>query len=152
MRKFILPLVASLAVATPALANEARVEARGGVVWDSGNTEAIAGIAAGYDFDLGGTAFTGLEISADKILASGSNLVGVGFSGRVGAKLAATKVFVSGGYTTKYCTACDGSWNIGAGAELPLMGPLYGKVEYKRYFIDNAADGNTATVGLGYKF
>ena len=31
MRKVLLPLLASLAVASPAMANEARVEARGGV-------------------------------------------------------------------------------------------------------------------------
>ena len=33
MRKFILPLIASLAVATPALANDARVEVRGGAIY-----------------------------------------------------------------------------------------------------------------------
>ena len=33
MRKIVLPLLASLALASPALANETRVEARGGVIW-----------------------------------------------------------------------------------------------------------------------
>ena len=47
MHKVLLSLAASLALATPALANEARVEARGGVIWDQGDEEAIAGVAAG---------------------------------------------------------------------------------------------------------
>ena len=36
MRKIILPLIASLAFATPALANDTRVEVRGGAIWSNG--------------------------------------------------------------------------------------------------------------------
>ena len=152
MRKIILPLLASLAVATPALANESRVEARAGAIWGGGQTEAIAGVAAGYDFDLGPAAFAGAEISADKVLTSGSNRIGVGFTGRLGAKLPVAKLYVDGGYTTKFCSACDGNWHAGAGAELPLMGNLYGKVAYRHYFVDAGADANTVTAGLGVRF
>jgi hypothetical protein len=152
MRKIILPLLASLAVATPALANETRVEARGGVVWGGGNTDAIAGVAAGYDFDLGPAAFAGAEISADKILTAADNRVGVGFTGRLGAKTGVAKLYVDGGYTTKFCTACDGTWNVGAGAEVPLAGNVYGKVNYKRYIVDNGPDGNSVIAGIGMKF
>ena len=152
MRKIILPLLASLAVATPALANESRVEARAGAIWGGGQTEAIAGVAAGYDFDLGPAAFAGAEISADKVLTSGSNRIGVGFTGRLGAKLPVAKLYVDGGYTTKFCTACDGTWNVGAGAEVPLAGNVYGKVNYKRYIVDNGPDGNSVIAGIGMKF
>jgi hypothetical protein len=65
MRKVLFALLASLAMASPALANESRVEARGGVIWNGGDSEAIAGVAAGYDFDLGSKAFAGAEVSAD---------------------------------------------------------------------------------------
>ncbi|MFC3173446.1 outer membrane protein [Novosphingobium bradum] len=151
MRKIILPVLASLALATPALANEARVEARGGVYWLPGNSEATAGVAAGYDYDLGSTAFVGAELSADKILTSGTK-VAYGFTGRAGAKLAATKLFVAGGYTTEPCTGCEGAWHAGAGAELPLMGKVYGKVEYRHFFVDNFADSDSLVAGVGIKF
>ncbi|MEL0211371.1 MAG: hypothetical protein VW891_12465, partial [Novosphingobium sp.] len=70
MRLVLISLAASLVAATPALANETRVEARGGAVWNDSNTEALAGVAAGYDYDLGQAAFVGAEVSADKVLAS----------------------------------------------------------------------------------
>lgn len=152
MRKIILPLIASLAVATPALANEARVEARGGVYWLPGDSEATAGVAAGYDFDLGPAAFAGAEVSADKILTSGTK-VAYGFTGRAGAKLGAgSKLFVAGGYTTEPCDLCDGAWHAGAGAEVPLMGKVYGKVEYRHFFVSNFADSDSVVAGVGIKF
>src|SRR5687768_10758214 len=119
MRTVLLALVASLAAATPALANEGRVEARGGIIWDSGFEEAVAGIAAGYDFDLTpGGAFVGAEVSGDKVLTGGTK-VAFGFTGRVGANAGErARVFAAGGYTTEPCDLCDGSWHAGAGAEL----------------------------------
>ena len=86
MRKVFLPLLASLAVASPALANESRVEARGGVIWDGGDSEAIAGVALGYDFDLGSAAFVGAEVSADQTLESNMR-DSSGTRGRLGANL-----------------------------------------------------------------
>jgi opacity protein-like surface antigen len=151
MRKIILPLLASLAVATPALANEARVETRGGVYWMPGDSEATAGVAAGYDFDLGSVAFTGVEVSADKILTSGTK-VAFGFTGRAGAKVAGSKLFAATGYTTEPCTGCEGAWHLGAGAEVPLMGKVYGKVEYRHFFVDNFADSDSVVAGVGLKF
>jgi len=153
MRKFVLPLlaVAAFGAATPALANETRAEARGGVVWGGGDSEGIAGVAVGYDFDLGPTAFSGVEVSADKILTSGTK-VGFGFTGRLGAKLPMAKVYAAGGYTTEFCDACDGQWHAGVGAELPLGPMLYGKAEYRHYFIENASDANAVMAGVGVKF
>lgn len=151
MRKLILPLLASLAMASPALANESRVEARGGVLWLPGQSEATAGVAAGYDFDMGPAAFTGLEISADKALASGYKTA-FGFTGRAGIKAALAKVYGVGGYTTEPCSYCNGAWHLGAGAEMPLMGPLYGKVEYRHLFGDKTFDSDALTAGVGIKF
>ena len=78
MRKILLTtaaaLGASLVMAAPAQANEARVEARGGVIWGVGDSEAIAGVAVGYDFDLGEAAFAGVEASGDKVLIDGTKL------------------------------------------------------------------------------
>lgn len=152
MKKFVLPLVASLLVATPALANEGRVEARGGVYWSQGYSKGTAGVAAGYDFDLANNLFVGGEVSADKILTSGTR-VAFGFTGRVGAKLESNKLYVAGGYTTKPCQFCNDAVNLGLGVERNFAGGLYGKVEYRHYFVANGIpDSNAAVAGLGYKF
>lgn len=153
MRLVLISLAASLVAATPALANEARVEARGGVAWADGDSEAIAGVAAGYDYDLGSTAFVGAEVSADKILDGNANRVGFGFSGRLGAKIAeAGKLYAAGGYTTKFCEFCDGTWNVGAGYQ-HSFGKLYGKVEYRHFFVkDSSTDVDAVVAGLGVKF
>lgn len=154
MRKFLLPLAASLVIATPALANEARVEARGGVVWGSGNSEAIVGVAAGYDFDLGTSAFAGVEVSGDKILDSATKRIVFGFTGRAGVKASENdKVFATVGYATKPCALCVDSVTAGAGWEHNFGQKLYGKVEYRHFFTsDNAPDNDAVAVGLGVRF
>ena len=86
MRKIVLPLLASLALASPALANETRVEARGGVIWSNGTSEDTWGGALGYDFDLGQTTFAGLALSGDKIGATGPK-VALGAGGRLGVEV-----------------------------------------------------------------
>jgi opacity protein-like surface antigen len=153
MRKVLLSLAASLALATPALANEARFEGRGGVIWDHGDEEAIAGVAAGYDFDLGTGAFAGPEVSADKILAGG-NKVSFGIGARAGMRTSdAGKLYAVGSYQTENCDACQDSWTLGAGYQHSFGSNLYGKVEYRHHFYDRgASDPDAVTAGLGVKF
>lgn len=153
MRKFLLPLAASMVLATPALANEARLEARGGVIWDQGQTEAIAGVAAGYDFDLGDRAFVGAEVSADKILTDNQR-VSFGFGGRVGLKTSdAGKLYAAGSYQTKPCAICEDSWTLGAGYQHAFGDKIYGKVEYRHFFVDNGfSDPDAVVAGLGVRF
>ncbi len=153
MRYAILAAAASLAATTPALADEARVEARGGVYWTDGYTQGTAGIAAGYDWDLGPGSFVGAEVSGDKILDSGTK-VSFGASGRFGAKLeTGTKLYGVGGYSTEPCDVCEGAWNAGVGAEVPLGGRTYVKAEYRHYFVGNGfTDSNAAVAGIGIKF
>ena len=81
MHKIVLPLLASLALASPALANETRVEARGGAVWNDSNTEALAGVAAGYDYDLGQAAFgdvLGVGVGAGAVGRRGVGVTAIG--------------------------------------------------------------------------
>lgn len=151
MRLVLLSLAAAAAVATPALANEGRVEARGGVVWSGGNSDEIAGIAAGYDWDLGGKAFGGLEVSGDKILTSNTR-VSLGVAARLGLKTSeAGKLYAVGSYQTKFAKLGDDSVALGAGYQHALGSNVYGKVEYRHFFYDGN-DANVAGVGLGYKF
>ncbi len=153
MKKFILPLIASLAIATPALANEGRAEVLGGVIWSSGDSEATYGAALGYDFDLGATTFVGAEVSGDKIDASGTK-VAWGLTGRAGIKAGEkTKVFAAGGYTTEPCDLCEDSWHAGAGAEQGLGQNFYVKGEYRHNFSSGIQpDSDSLVAGVGIKF
>lgn len=153
MRKFILPLLASLAIASPAMANEGRIEARGGVIWSGGDSEDTWGMAAGYDFDLGETAFAGAEVSGDKIGTSGTK-VSWGLTGRLGAKIgAAGKLYGNAGYSTETCTGCPDAWHAGAGYQHGLGKNLYLKAEYRHFFVNSGFDDADAVVaGVGVKF
>lgn len=156
MRTVLISLAAAAvaAAATPALANEARVEARGGVIWGGGDTEATAGAALGYDFDLGTSTFAGAEVSGDKVLTSGTK-VAFGFTGRVGAKVGTGgKVYANGGYTTEFADNAEGNWHVGAGYQQNLGDKLYGKVEYRHFLPKgaNTADADSVGVGLGLRF
>ena len=153
MRLVALSLIASLAAASPALADESRVEVRGGVVWGSGESDAIAGVAAGHDWDLGTSSFVGAEVSADMVLTDNTR-VSFGFGGRVGAKLSETgKLYAAASYQTKPCSGCEDSVSVGAGYQHNFGGNLYGKVEYRRFLVGNGVrDYNGAAAGLGVKF
>jgi outer membrane immunogenic protein len=154
MRTVLISLAAALAAASPALANEARVEARGGVIWGGGDTEATIGAAVGYDFDLGTSTFVGAEVSGDKILTSGTK-VAWGFTGRAGIKTGDSgKLYAKGGYVTEFANGAEHNWQVGAGYQHNLGSKLYGKVEYTHY-LPNAAgvsDADSVGVGLGLRF
>lgn len=139
-------------MSAPASANEARVEARGGVIWSDGDSEAIAGVAAGYDFDLASSAFVGAEVSADKVLTDDTR-VSFGLGGRAGVKLGENgKLYAAAAYQTKPCRFCEESVSLGAGYQ-HSFGKLYGKVEYRHFFVgDNLPDYNAGLVGLGTRF
>src|SRR5579871_3219652 len=86
MRLRTLLFAAAVLSATPAFADEARVEVQSGVDWgQSQGTNATIGGVAGYDFSLGAGAFTGVETSVDKVLASNRD-ASVSFTGRLGFK------------------------------------------------------------------
>lgn len=139
---------AAAAMSSPAMAaGEARVEARAGLIWGNGNEEAVAGIAAGYDFDLGSAAFAGVEGAGDIALADGAEVVwSVG--GRVGAKVSEKgKLYANAGVA--FC--CDTEdFYAGAGYQHKISTNAYLKAEYRHIF--GAFDANTATVGVGFTF
>jgi len=152
MRLVLLALAGTLAAAAPAMANEARVEAHSGVIWNHGGTEATAGVAAGYDYDLGPAAFSGVEVSADKILDHDAKRVSFGFTGRLGAKVMGTKLYALGGYNTTPCRDCGGAWDFGAGVQKSFLSKFYGKVEYRHYIGDESINADAVTAGVGVKF
>jgi hypothetical protein len=152
MKLLLLSLAVAIGAATPALADGARVELRGGVGWPDGQAaKGEIGAAAGYDVNLGaGGAFFGVEQSVDKVLTSGQH-VRWGTSGRVGAKVTANdKLYATGGYA--YGKGPDAP-TVGAGWEHGFGGKTYGKVEYKHFFNEQGAThSNAALVGVGVHF
>ncbi len=139
--------VAAAVSAIPAQANEVRVEARGGAVFAFGDEEAVAGVAAGYDYDLGESGFAGVEVSADKVLRDGYD-VQFGFTGRVGVNLSeAGRFYFNGGYTVGDID----DWHLGAGYQRDLTESVYAKVEYRHIF-EGGIDPDVALVGVGMRF
>lgn len=149
-----LAAAATAALATPAFANETRVETRGGVIWNHGDSEAIAGVAGGYDFDLGDKAFAGVDVSADKVLTSGSNRVSFGFGGRLGMKTGTGgKLYALSDYQTKFCATCNESVAVGAGFQQDMTKHVYSKIEYRHYLVgDHTPDADAVLAGVGMKF
>ena len=148
MRFYALAAAAALGagIAAPASADEIRVETRGGLLF-AGDTEAMVGVAAGYDADMGPQAFVGAEVSVDKALADGADVY-VGFSGRGGVRVGAGKVFGAGGYTF---AEGPNAWHLGGGYEQQFSGNLYWKAEYRHFFSD-FDDGDQIVAGVGLKF
>lgn len=154
MSKFtVLLAISGALLASQAHADDGRVEARGGIVFGSGESEAAAGIAAGYDFDIGSQAFMGGEVSADKIFEDDTR-ISVGISARAGFKVGEdAKLYAIGGYHTKPCEFCEESWSAGAGFEMPFNDTIFGKLEYRRYFVGQGVpDYNSVVAGLGIRF
>ena len=152
MKKFaVAAALLSAVVATPALAadgGEARVEVRGGYVTGSGLDDATLGVAGGYDFDLGSTAFGGAEIAGDKVLIDGAK-VQFSAGGRAGAKIGANgKLYATGGYTFG---DIDDPY-VGAGYQHKLGQNIYAKGEYRHQFINNFGDFDTFVAGVGFAF
>lgn len=152
MKKFaVAAALLSAVVATPALAapgGEGRVEVRGGLITGNGIDEGTLGLAAGYDFDLGSTAFAGAEVAGDKVLVDGAD-VQFSAGGRVGAKIGANgKLFATAGYTF---SDIDDPY-VGAGYQHKFGSNVYGKVEYRHQFIGNFGDFDTIVAGVGFAF
>jgi outer membrane immunogenic protein len=151
MRKFVLAAAAFAAMAaTPAYAEgEGRIEAHGGIAFSGGTSEAFAGVAGGYDFDLGRKAFVGVDLGVGKVLARGTDAFG-SVGGRIGIKAGESgRINVSGGLG--FC--CGGSDPyVGAGYQHRLGGNIYGKIEYRAVLSSFGPNVNFAGVGLGIGF
>ncbi len=148
-----LAAVAAVAAASPAFANEARVEARTGVIWDGSDSDAVAGVAAGYDYDLGEKFFVGVEGSADKVLTDNTR-VSWGVGGRAGVKVTpSTKLYAASTWQSKFTRYGNSAVGVGGGLQQDLNDKFYGKVEYKHLLVgDNTPDADVGLVGVGMKF
>ena len=146
---------AALALATPAHADETRVEVNTSGNFYGGDYQQSIGVAAGHDFNLVPGVFAGPEVSLDKTLAT-NTLTAFGISGRVGANLGpAGKLYAVGGWATQPYHGGNPDWDIGAGYQHSLLPGTYGKLEYRHFTA--SANGITpardaVTVGFGAHF
>lgn len=134
-------------IATPASADETRVEVRGGIVWCCGVSDETIGVALGHDFTASNDLFIGVEAVADTNFDFVDPTIGV--NARLGTMMSEnSKLFVTAGYA--YETGIDyDDILIGAGYQHNFGTNALLSVQYQRY-ID--LDINRASVGIGYRF
>lgn len=138
---------AAAAFATPAYANETRVEVRGGVVWCCGESDDTIGLAVGHDYDLGDSLFIGVEGVIDSNFDLDDPVLGV--NARLGTKVGEkTKIFALAGYA--HATGVDyDDAVIGAGLQHNLGEKALLSVQYQRVL---DLEVNRALVGVGIRF
>jgi len=142
-----LAAAAAAVIATPAYADESRVEVRGGVVWCCGESEDTLGIAVGRDFDLGETVFIGAEAVLDSNFDFNTPIAGV--NARLGTKLGEqTKLFGLVGYAHDTDSSAD-DVVLGAGLQHNLGEKFMVSVQYQRAL---DSELNRAFIGLGLRF
>ncbi|WP_395326967.1 hypothetical protein WBP06_09610 [Novosphingobium sp. BL-8H] len=154
MRTTRLALILALTFASrPALADEAYIEGSGGVSWNKESTDALAGIAMGYDVDLNEKIFVGVEGTAEKLLTHDTR-VAWGIGGRLGAEvLPRSKIFAGVNWQSKDCGECGNAIGIGTGWEQNLSEKIYAKLEFKHLFVENhEPDANVISAGIGMIF
>lgn len=152
MRNYILAVAASALFAAPAFAGESRAEVHGGVFFGPNySTEAVVGVAAGHDFDLGSSTFAGVEASADKILLDDTRVV-IGGTLRFGVKTEeGGRAYLTGGYSSKPCADCEDALQVGFGLQQNITSALYVKGDFRHFFAD-FGDANVAAAGIGMRF
>ncbi|MCW3845733.1 porin family protein [Sphingomonas sp. LB-2] len=179
MRILALTALALATMATPAFAQEqgdftgGHVELVGGLdqVSDGDEDEsgAIYGVAAGFDFDLGGV-IVGAEGEAD--LTSTKECIGTSCAeggrdfyagGRIGMPVGGrTLLYVKGGYTNARIKGTvagtvvtsddfDGV-RVGVGAQTVVGEHFYAKIEYRYSNYEQGFDRHQGVVGVGYWF
>lgn len=162
MKKFIaLAAIAAAAFTTPAMARDfsgPRVEVTVGaddVVRGADPTDITYGAGIGYDLQIGK-----VVVGAEATAANVFDRADLGVAGRLGYVVSDNVlVYTRAGYTNLQRPAVRGrsvsldGATVGAGVEVNVSGPFYGKVEY-RYtdFSKSRIARHGALVGVGVRF
>ncbi len=168
MKKYMIALAAATMVATPAMAKDftgPRFEVTAGaddVTAGVDPTDVVYGAALGYDVQVG-KFVAGVEATAANVFDKAN----LGAAARLGVK-ATDNVLVYGrvgydnlerpltctGTRTVVCVKTpnlDGV-TVGGGVEAALVGPVYGKIEYRYTDFSGAAGRHGGLVGVGFRF
>lgn len=138
---------AAATLATPAYADETRVEARGGIVWCCGASDETIGLVVGHDFDIGEKVFLGVEGVVDSNFDLDDPVLGV--NARLGTKVGEnTKIFALAGYA--HATDFDqDDAVVGAGVQHNLGEKALLSLQYQRTL---DLELNRVLVGVGLRF
>jgi len=162
MKKFACIAAATVATfsATAAQA-QSYLEVRGGIAGGSGTTTETIGLAAGFDVDVGSSAFIGTELTADTDASFDTPVYGLNL--RLGTKVGeAGKLFATAGvaryetsgyiYGPNYFVVYSG-WETdiaaGVGYQHKIGNSMRVSVQYQHYFDLQA---NRGSVGIGFEF
>ncbi|MFO6448654.1 outer membrane protein [Erythrobacter sp. NE805] len=138
---------AAAVVATPAHADETRIEARGGIVWCCGVEDETIGLVVGHDFDVGEKIFFGVEGVVDSNFDLDDPVLGV--NARLGTKLGEkTKLFALAGYAHATGVDIDDAI-VGAGVQHNLGEKALVSLQYQRAL---DSELNRVLVGVGFRF
>jgi outer membrane immunogenic protein len=137
------------------------LEVRGGIAGTSETTTETIGLAAGFDTDVGSSAFVGAEITADTDASFSTPVYGL--NARVGTKMGEDgKLFATAGvarlqdsgyiYGLGYFVAYSGwytDFTAGAGYQHKIGKSTRLSIQYQRYFDTQA---NRGSIGIGFEF
>ena len=150
-------LAATAAIATPAMANDftgVRAEVTAGLDDVTGGvdtTDVTYGAGLGFDAELYKNVIVGVEANLDNVFDRRN----VGASARLGY-VVADKVLVYGkvGYANwKQTTSAElEGLRVGGGLEANLVGPVYGKIEYRYTDFNGNVGQHGGLVGFGVRF
>lgn len=162
MKKF--ACIAAAAVATFSVTTahaQSYFELRGGIAGASDVTTETIGLAAGFDTDVGSSAFVGAEITADTDASFSTPVYGL--NARLGTKMGEDgKLFATAGvarlqesvylYVPGYLLAYSGWYTdvtAGVGYQHKIGKSMRLSVQYQRYFDTEA---NRGSIGIGFEF
>ncbi len=153
---FVAAAVAALS-ATPALANDftgVRAEVTAGLDDVTGGvdpTEVTYGVGVGVDAELYKNVIVGVEATVDNVFDRRN----IGAAARIGY-VVADKALVYGkvGYSNwKQTTSAElEGLRVGGGIEANLVGPVYGKIEYRYTDFEGKVGNHAGLVGFGLRF
>ena len=153
---FVAAAVAALS-ATPALANDftgVRAEVTAGLDDVTGGvdpTEVTYGVGVGVDAELYKNVIVGVEATVDNVFDRRN----IGAAARIGY-VVADKALVYGkvGYSNwKQTTSAElEGLRVGGGIEANLVGPVYGKFEYRYTDFGGKVGNHGGLVGFGLRF
>lgn len=140
---------------------EGYVELRSGLAVSPDLTTESIGLAAGYDLDLGSSAFVGGELTADTNAGFDTPVYGLNL--RVGAKTSEDgKLFATAGVArysyagylaTPYYAVFYSGWDTdvaaGVGYQHKIGGSTRVSIQYQHYF---DTQFNRGTIGVGFGF
>jgi opacity protein-like surface antigen len=164
MRHLLWAVLLSVVPVTPAFAGgDGNLQAITGAEIFQGSANLNYGIAGGYDFDLGGKGFIGVQATVDKSTLDGSDGdsvasdVDLGAQARIGLRTGeVSRAYLLAGLSSLKLDTGGNSrqtgLRAGIGYEQGLFGKALVKLEYRFSTYGDAGSRNQILAGFGFRF